>query len=182
MTQTSVVTYKLKRSKKPGLYLSALCFLFIAAVSTRFAFWQEFGEGKFFFFLLSIVLIILFFFTVIGIIKLTRDDFIGMVISKEGLNDISTGHTYGLVQWKDVTAVKVMDDLEFIKRQYIVLILDNPQAYIDREANQTKKRSLVLKFHFYGSPVCFSNRALNCTFEDLLKTVNSYYDEYKANL
>jgi hypothetical protein len=156
--------------------------LFIAAVATRFAFWQEFGEGKFFFFLLSIVFIILFFFAVVSIIKLTKDDFIGMVISKEGMNDISTGHTYGMIQWKDVTAIKVLDDLEFSKRQYIVLVLDNPQVYIDRELNQTKKRSLILKFHFYGSPVCFSNRALNCTFEDLLNTITRYYESYKSGL
>ena len=88
------------------------------------------------------------------------------MISQEGMNDVSTGHPYGMVQWKDVTAIKVMDDLENSKRQYIVLVLANPQVYIDREINRTKKRSLILKHHFYNTPICFSNRALSCTFEE----------------
>lgn len=136
------VIYKLKRSKKPGLYLSILSFLVFAAITTRFTFWLKFGEGKFFFFILSVVFILLFFFAIISLIKLSKDKFTGMVILAEGMYDISIGHTYGMIQWKDITAVKVMDDFEDRKRRYIVLVLSNPEVYIGRELNQAKKDPL----------------------------------------
>ncbi|MDR1755781.1 MAG: hypothetical protein LBR65_02335, partial [Culturomica sp.] len=66
------------------------------------------------------------------------------------------------------------------ERRYIVLMVANPQEYIGREPSSRKKRSMILKLHYYGSPICFSTRGLDCTFEELEETVNTYYGHSKG--
>lgn len=120
-----------------------------------------------------------FIFYIAAMIFLKREKFVGFFISGDGLNDISTGNNYGVVYWKDVVKIRVADDMEHPKFKYIVLKVKDPQQYIDRESFTAKKRSLMLKYHYYGSPVCFSNRGLNCTFEELETCVRHYYENYK---
>ena len=100
---------------------------------------------------------------------------IGVIISDEGITDLSTGYYIGTVTWRDVEQIKVMDDLENIDCQYIVLVVKNPNQYIMQESSEIKKRSLMLKLHHYGSPVCISVRALDCTFAQLYEAVQKYY-------
>jgi len=118
-------------------------------------------------------------FDIVAYIVLSREHFIGFFISADGLNDISTGNNYGIVYWKDVVKMRIVDDLEHPKFKYIVLKVKDPQQYIDREPLIAKKRTLVLKYHYYGSPVCFSNRGLNCSFEELESCVRMYFDNFK---
>ena len=73
-----------------------------------------------------------------------------------------------------------MDDLSNLKRKYIVLKVKNPNEYIDREPTRSKKRSLELKLQYYGSPICISDRALDCTFKELEKAVFEKYNHYKT--
>lgn len=115
-------------------------------------------------------------------IILKKERFIGFFISGEGLNDISTGNNYGVVYWRDILKIRIADDLEHPKRKYIVLNVSNPQVYIDREPSVIKRRSLILKYHYYGSPICFSERGLNCTFKELEDYVNTYYEYYQRKL
>ena len=74
-----------------------------------------------------------------------------------------------------------MDDISNVKRKYIVLKVRNPNEYIDREPTRSKKRSLELRLQYYGSPICISSRALDCTFEELKQAVFDRYDLYKAS-
>lgn len=39
---------------------------------------------------------------------------------------------------------------------------------------------MTMKYHYYGSPVVFSERGLYCTFEELENTVRSYYDNFRT--
>jgi hypothetical protein len=119
------------------------------------------------------------FFYLASLYVMKREKFVGFFISGDGLNDISTGHSYGVVYWKDVVKIRPAEDPEHPEFKYIVLKVKDPQQYIDRESFLAKKRSLLLKYHRYGSPVCFSNRGLNCTFEELLSCVEQYYENYK---
>lgn len=166
--------------KKRSLLVGCIINLFLATGFFWLSLQLDFGSGKFLFFVLSITSVLALSFGVAGFVRLKREGFIGLFISGEGINDISTGHTYGMVQWKDVYKIKVVDDVEHPKYKYIILKVQNPQAYIDRERVGIKRRSMVLKFHYYGSPICFSNRALQCTFDELYELVTKYYENYQT--
>ncbi|MFR3550384.1 MAG: hypothetical protein ACLTTW_09240, partial [Coprobacter sp.] len=52
--------------------------------------------------------------------------------------------------------------------------------YIMQEPTAIKKRSLMLKLHQYGSPICLSIRALDCSFEELYAVITSRYQAIRG--
>ena len=173
-----VKTFQLKRHKKYGLVLATLLNLAASILFMWTATHLRLGPGRFILGLLAIFAFGLFFFTLYSLIVLVRDHFAGMLISSQGINDISTGHSYGVVQWKSVTKIKVVTDIEYPDRKYIILKVVNPQLYINRERSIVKKRSMILKYHHYGSPVVFSERGIDCSFEELETTVRAYHENF----
>lgn len=174
-----VKTYMLRPKKKYGPIVGAILFLGISFFLFQFGIGLDRIAGKFLCAILFLFSLILSVLSVLAFIHLKREKFIGFFISSEGFNDISTGHRYGIVQWKDVVKIRIVKDLEYANRKYICLKLRNPNDYIGREPLQYKRRSLELKYQYYGSPICFSNRGLNCTFEELENTVRAYYKNYQ---
>lgn len=178
-TKLPVRTIALHPKKKFGLLLGAVVHIILAICFAHLFVGLDRMPGKVFTTLLFITSIGAFVFHIIALIFLKREKFIGFFISGDGLNDISTGNNYGVVYWQDIVKIRVVKDMEHPKYQYIVLKVKDPQQYIDREPLAIKKRSLMLKYHYYGSPICFSNRGLNCSFDELESCVRQYYDNYK---
>ena len=56
-----------------------------------------------------------------------------MIISDEGITDLSTGYRIGTVLWNDVTKIKVMDDLENLNYKYVVLVVESTYKKCLRE-------------------------------------------------
>lgn len=125
--------------------------------------------------LFVVVSMLLFIFSLWAVYRMHKDGLIGVIISDEGVTDLSTGYYVGTVLWKDIERIKVMDDLENLNYQYVVLVVKNPNQYIVQEKTAIKRRSLILKFHTYGSPICISTRALCCTFNELYSAINDHY-------
>lgn len=180
METSSVRTFKLSKKKQRGLFLTTLLSALLGVGAIVFSHSVKFGDGNSLFILLGFVLLIVTFFCLMSYYYLAKEGFKAMYISEEGVNDVSTGNRIGTVLWKDVESVKIMDDISNLKRKYIVLKVRNPNEYIDREQNRSKKRSLELRQQYYGSPICFSNRALDCTFEELKQAVFEKHNLYKA--
>ena len=134
-------TIGLKPRKKNSLYLGIVFNLVVSILAFKFIYDVSFGFGRFILFLLGAAGVLVAIFDVFSLVRLYKEGFVGLFISGEGLNDISTGNTYGMVQWKDVYKIKVIDDIEHPKYKYIILKVFNPQDYIDREYIQHKKRS-----------------------------------------
>lgn len=179
MTQKlPVKTFMLLQRKRTGLIIFILINLILTVVFLKLGYGLMRSPGRFVCFLFFISSLLSTSFGIVSFVRLARDKFTGFFISSDGLNDISTGHNYGIVMWRDVTKIRVVNDVEHPKRKYIVLKVKNPQEYIDREPTLMKRRSMILKMHYYGSPICFSDRALECTFDELEENVRKYYENY----
>lgn len=181
MESPSVITFKLSKKKKRGLFLTTIFSALIGAGSMHMARHLVYGEGRFLLLVIGIFALLTTFFCCIAYFHLTREHFNALYISEEGINDISTGNRIGTILWKDVDSIKIMDDISSLKRKYVVLKVKNPNEYIDREPTRSKKRSLELRLQYYGSPICISNRALDCTFEELREAVFDRYKKYQAS-
>lgn len=181
MNTPSVTTFKLSRKKQRGLFLTTLFSALIGIGSLTLSHELKLGEGRFLLLLVGFFLLSTTVFCCISYYYLTREKFTAIYISEEGVNDISTGNRFGTILWKEVENIKVMDDISNLKRKYIVLKVKNPNEYIDREPARSKKRSMELRLQYYGSPICISNRALDCTFEELKQAVFERYNLYKAS-
>ena len=71
--------------------------------------------------------------------------------------------------------------MQYPARKYIILKVANPQLYINRERSLAKRRSMMTRYHYYGSPIVFSERGLDCSFEELETTVREYYGSFRNN-
>lgn len=175
----NVITFTIKKKKTRLLYLGTLLAVVFGSLELYLFSLLKYGAGKFILLCLVIVSCLYAIFCIASLIQLRREHFTGIYISDEGMNDISTGNNFGTVLWKDVEQIKVMAELGNPKSKYIVFKVNNPIDYIQRERSLSKRRSLELKLQYYGSPICFSNRALNCTFEQLKDAVSLKYNQYK---
>lgn len=179
MEKQSIIQYSLSKKKKSGLILTTLATLIVGAGILYLSHFLNFGNGRGVLIILGFFNLIVFFFCVSAYIHLKKENFTAIYISDEGVYDISTGNHIGTVLWKDVTGIRVMDDMSNLKYKYIVLKVSNPNEYIYREQSKGKRRSLELKHQYYGSPICFSNRALDCNFEELKQAVYSKFHLYQ---
>ncbi|MDH6356984.1 STM3941 family protein [Parabacteroides sp. PF5-9] len=175
----NVIRFTLIRKKVRGLFLIAILSLLCGVLEIYLSHILGFGQGKFILLLLGLVSFLVVAFCLGSLYQLRKEKFTGMYISDEGVNDISTGNNIGTVLWKDVESIKIMSDLGKPDWKYMVLIVSNPNEYIQREISRSKRRTLDLKLQYYGSPICFSNRALNCTFEQLKDAIFCKYNQYK---
>ncbi len=175
----NVITFTIKKRKIKLLLLGTILSVLGGSLELYLFGMLKFGGGKFIMLCLAIVSCFYAIFCIGSLIQLRKENFTGIYISDEGINDISTGNNFGTVLWRDVEQIKVMSELGKPKSKYIVLRVHNPIEYIQRERSYSKKRSLELKLQYYGSPICFSNRALNCTFEELKDSVFLKYNHYK---
>lgn len=174
-----VRTIALHPKKKMGLILGMFLSLLLAIIFFYIFLNLDRMPGKVLTLILFLASVGMLFFNIVAFFVLKKENFIGFFISAEGLNDISTGNNYGVVYWKDITKIRIVDDIEHPKFKYIVVKVKDPQQYIDREPLIVKKRTLMLKYHYYGSPICFSNRGLSCSFEELEACVRIYHDNYQ---
>ena len=173
------VKFRLTKRKIVGLLVFILILGTAGCLALYYSRFLELGSGRFILILIGMIMLFMTFFLLRAFYFLSKEKFTAMYISEEGLIDISTGNAIGTILWKDVEQIKVMDDIGNLKRKYIVLKVKNPTEYIHREINRGKRRTLELKLQYYGSPICFSERALNCSFVELYQAVNLKYTQYK---
>ncbi|MDH6343461.1 hypothetical protein M2480_001926 [Parabacteroides sp. PFB2-12] len=175
----NVITFTLAKKEKAGLILLMLISALLGFGGIYLAGQLSFGGGRFLVLTLGVFFVLVMLFCIVGLFQLHKEDGAGIYISDEGIYDVSTGNSYGTVLWSDVENIVILDDISDLKRKYIVVRVKNPTEYIQREMVKSKRRTLELKLQFYGSPICFSNRALNCTFQELQEGVFFKYNEYK---
>lgn len=109
-----IVKFMLSARKRRGIcFFSAT--IFIITIFLFFLSVILYGQhlpGRRLALLFALMGILLFFFSLWAIYSLRKDGYVGMIISDEGITDLSTGYRIGTVLWNDVTKIKVMDDLE----------------------------------------------------------------------
>lgn len=174
-----VITFTLAKKEKLGLIATTLISAILGIGGVYLAGYLKFGGGRFLVLTVGVFSLLIMVFCIYGLIRIAKEDGVGMYISDSGILDISTGNTYGTIVWDDVEEIVVLDDISNLKHKYIVVRVKNPAEYIQREVSQSKKRTLELKLQYYGSPICFSDRALNCSFDSLRDAVFMKYEEYK---
>ncbi len=106
------------------------------------------------------------FFGTIGVIGLKKifDQKPGLVLTKEGFHDNSSGVSLGFVKWADVVGVEVM---KMKRTRFLVVLLRNPDEYIQREKAKWKARLLEANWKMSGSPVTIASNVLSINFTQL---------------
>lgn len=128
-------------------------------------------------FLLGLVSVLFFGFIAILIVRKLQDKTPGLIINEQGIFDNSSGVSAGLVLWADIKEIKVS---QVITQKFIMLIVRNPDEYINRQTTAIKRKEMQLNLSTYGSPINISANALATDFNSLHKLLLQKFEEKKS--
>lgn len=94
----------------------------------------------------------------------------GLQIDNEGITDNSLGVLFPTVSWKEITGIKKMHGAG---ENFITVMIREPEAYINREANSVKRKMLELNYQSLKTPVNIAVGRLKADADELYKLVIS---------
>ena len=103
----------------------------------------------------------------------------GITIDREGIRQ----DMIGLVLWqdiKDITLKKV--NMGRASETYMMIILKDPQGYIEREAKSSFARKMMnSNLKSYGSPISFSATSYQMSAQKIHKLLTDKLEQYKQS-
>jgi hypothetical protein len=88
----------------------------------------------------------------------------GLVINNTGIIDNGTASSIGLVYWEDIASLKVTG---VSGAKMFMLVVHDPQKYINKVNNKLAKGISILNNKIYGSPIVIPMSTLNVDVDDL---------------
>ncbi|MDH4472782.1 MAG: STM3941 family protein [Fluviicola sp.] len=121
---------------------------------------------------------ILFFgFVAVSIFRKLSSKNVGLIISRQGVTDNSSGVSAGLIPWTDIQEINVS---QVMSQKFLLLIVRNPQEYLDNVRNPIKRTAMKANYKMYGSPISISAKVLDTDFDRLHQLMVEKLKEYKA--
>jgi len=119
---------------------------------------------------LGLLCILLFLFFILFFIYKILDDSPGLIINQEGIIDNSSFTSAGLMRWKNITDVYIME-IQGIK--VITVKVNNEDELLSKQSG-LKKLLMYLNAKHFGSPIHISTLALkNFNTKELLSLMRS---------
>jgi hypothetical protein len=101
----------------------------------------------------------------------------GLIIDEHGITDNASAVSAGHIPWSEIQQLKTIKESG---QYFLMIIVDDPYKYIERQKSPLKRKISDLNFKRYGSPINISANTLECDFERLKKIVQDKFD--KQNL
>ena len=124
----------------------------------------------------GIVSILFFGFCAFFIFRKLQDDKAGLIINETGITDNASGVPAGHIPWKDIKEIKTV---QVLTEKFLMILVINPNEYIDRHTNVIIRKTAKMNFKKYGTPISIPANTLKCNFDDLKKTLNTQLNNNK---
>jgi hypothetical protein len=114
-----------------------------------------------------------------GIIYFSRklaDKKPGMIIDDEGIFDSAGAAAVGRIPWMNITRVVTA---QIVNQQFLIIVVNNPEHYINEQHNVIKKKGMIYNFKHYGSPVAIAAGGLKCNLSELLEMLDAGLVAYR---
>jgi hypothetical protein len=103
----------------------------------------------------------------------------GLVIDENGIYDHTSAFNFGFIPWTDISQIGENSAGIAAKQRFVMIILINPDKYIQREKSFLKRKLLSANAGTYGSPVHISANGLKTSHDDLLQLLTDEFNKYK---
>lgn len=113
---------------------------------------------------------------IVGIfgLKKTFDTAPAFVISSVGISNNANIVTFDLIKWKEITK---FETTSVKSTKMIIVHVINPEQFI-KEATGIKTIFMKMGNWFYGTPFSITPNVLDCSFNDLVETLNYKLTKY----
>jgi hypothetical protein len=179
MIQSGQIEIPLSKTKMTMTFLGSLAFvglgLWFLINPPKSNHWL-FGNPTLIF-VAGLASVLFFGLVAITIFRKFSDKKAGLIISKDGITDNSSGVSAGLIPWTDIQEIKVS---QVMNQKFLMFIVSNPQDYLDKVKNPLKRNAMKMNYKTYGSPISISSNALKTNFDDLQKLLVEKMNEYKS--
>jgi len=125
----------------------------------------------------AIACILFFGFVSIFYAKKLTDKKPGLIIDNTGITDNSSAVSVGHTPWTDI---KYITTIKVVKQDFIILIVENPNNYINKQTNIIKRKTMEMNFKSYGSPINISANSLKSNFNELKSVLDNKLAEFKS--
>ena len=117
-------------------------------------------------FIIGMGLVCVIFFTTTGIFGLIK--FLskkpGLQIDEQGITDHSNATSVGLIEWKDILALR---QEQVMTTKFILVDVENPDHYIQRLSG-FKQKLLIANYKKYNTPITITCNTLKIKCNELL--------------
>jgi hypothetical protein len=120
--------------------------------------------------------VVVFGFTTVVALRRLASNQAGLIINHQGIIDNSSIASAGPILWADMEEIKVATAMN---QRFLVLVVNNPEHYLDREPKGLKKITMEQNYKSYGSPVTLSPNTLQIKFDQLLELLNAQMQQHK---
>jgi len=111
------------------------------------------------------------------ILKKLQDNKFGLIVDKTGITDNASGISAGHIPWSDI---KEITTSQVMNQKFLMILVSNPNDYIDRQTNVIKRKGAELNYQNYGSPISISTNSLKCNFDELKNILQTQLDKNKT--
>ena len=129
--------------------------------------------------LLGILAVVILFSLVLQIVKFfhkkgKQNDKAGLLINEEGIVDlVSEKENLGLIAWKDIEQVRIKNS--FLGGVKLLLMLKNPNEYINGAKDWNTKKKMRLQYRKWGTPAVINIDNLEVKPDDLVKVIKNEF-------
>jgi hypothetical protein len=103
----------------------------------------------------------------------------GLLIDVNGITDDSSLTGAGFVPWSEITHIVTT---RVAKQEFLILMVKNPESYIERETNFLKRKTMQANYKHYFSPISITDKSLQTTLPELRDLLESHWKAYKQGV
>ncbi len=102
-----------------------------------------------------------------------------LVVGKNGVNVNPSKSSTDYIEWKNL---RFFTELKIARQKFIIVNVDNPEYWIEKEKNKVRKRLMKFNLKNYGSPFNLSANLTQLSHSELMKVLNEKFEEYRGEM
>ena len=111
----------------------------------------------------------------IGIKRLIKSE-IALIIDSKGLNVNPKKSLTEFIKWSDMNG---FEEIKIQSTRIVIIGVKNPEYWLDKETSVFRRKLMQFNISNYNSPFNIAASGLDISSDQLIETLNNYYDRHK---
>ncbi len=111
----------------------------------------------------------------IGIKRVIKSE-IALIIDSKGLNVNPKKSLTEFIKWSDMNG---FEEIKIQSTRIVIIGVKNPEYWLDKETSVFRRKLMQFNISNYNSPFNIAASGLDISSDQLIETLNNYYDRHK---
>ena len=96
----------------------------------------------------------------------------GLILDADGITDHTNASSIGLIEWRDITAVRVS---QVMSTRFLLIDVQDPEKYVNKAENAVQSRLMRANLGMYGTPLSITSNSLKADFNTVEAAVREFF-------